>query len=151
MDKKVDPPEAHDRVISKVLVAYEEPRERVERELPIVETRRHGAEELGGEGEDGDVLHVGVVIEAVAREVVSVVGPLPPGDGDPGDAVAGEELSELVVRLVLHDDVMPRVVADVSALHPEETEQRGGDLVGDDGGASQNAVEHGGEQGGDEG
>ena len=46
---------------------------------------------------------------------------------------------------------MARVVAYVRALDPEESEYRGGDLVSEDRSTGQNAVENGGEHGGDEG
>ena len=82
MYKQIDSPEAHDRVVSEVLVADQEPRQGIESEFPIVEPRSHGGEELGGDCEHRDVLQIRIVIEAVAREVVRVVSPFPPRDRD---------------------------------------------------------------------
>jgi len=151
LDEEIDSSEAHDWVIREVLVADEEPSDGIESELPIVESRGDGVEELGGDGENRDVLQIWIVVEAVASEVMSIVRPFPPRYRDSGEAVAGDKLSDSVVRFVRHDDVVARVVTYVSALDPEETEESGGDLVSEGGGAGQNAVENAGEHGGDEG
>ncbi|KAG6384186.1 hypothetical protein SASPL_156011 [Salvia splendens] len=69
--------------------------ERLDRiELPVVEFGGEVGEEAVGDGEHREVLEIGVVIEAVARDVVRVVRPLPPRNADAGEAVfenVGEE------------------------------------------------------------
>lgn len=80
MDEEIDSSEAHDWVIRKVLVADEESSDGIESEFPIVESRGYGVEEFGGDGENRDVLHIWIVVEAVTGEVMSIVRPFPPRD-----------------------------------------------------------------------
>ncbi|KAI3411220.1 Cytochrome b5 heme-binding domain-containing protein [Psidium guajava] len=129
LDEEIDAPEAHDRVECPMLVAHQQPRQEVELEFPTVEDGGEGIEEPGGDGEHRDVLEVGVVVEAVAGDVVGVVGPLPPRDADPGDAVAREDLGQPVVAVGGHHLVVPRVVPNVRALDPEQPEQDGAEEV----------------------
>lgn len=129
LGEQVDAGEAHDGVERPVLVANEEPGDGVEVHLPVVVARGEGGEELGGHHEEGHVLEIRIEVEAVAGNVVGVVVALPPGDADAGEAVAGEDLREPVLRRPGHDPVVARVVPHPPALNPEEAHHRAAEEV----------------------
>ncbi|GFP94616.1 delta(8)-fatty-acid desaturase [Phtheirospermum japonicum] len=149
LEVEVEARDHHHGIERQVLVADEESRHGVERELALVELGGHGLEEFRRDGEDGEVLEVGVVVEAVARHVVGVVGPLPPGHADAGEAVAGEDLGQLVVPGGDHDVVVARVVAQVGDLHPGQAQDGAGQHVGPEGIGAEDAVDARGEHEGD--
>lgn len=123
LGKEVDAGKAHDRVKGPVLVADEEPGHRVEVHPPLVEAGCQGAEEARGDDEEGHVLEVGVVVEAVAGNVVRIVVPLPPANADARQAVPSEDLGKAVEGGIGHDLVVARVVAEPAGLDPDEAHQ----------------------------
>jgi len=129
LSKKVNPREAHDRVVSPVLVTDQKPSEGIENKLSIVESGSEGVEEPRGDDEEWQVLKIGVEVEAVARNVVRIVVPLPPGNADSGENVAGKDLRDAVEAAVEHDVVVARVMANPAALNPEDSDQGGGEQV----------------------
>lgn len=151
LGEEVEPSEAHDRVEGEMLVADKNPSEGIEVEFAVVEAGSEGREEGRGNDEEGEVLKVGVEVQAVAGNVVSVVVPFPPSDADAGQDVAGEDLDEPVQAARGHHVVVPGVVADPAALDPGEADEGGGEEV--DGGAvrEEDAGDGEGEEGEDEG
>lgn len=75
--------------------------------------------------------------------MMGVVGPLPPRDADTGEAIPGEDLREFVESPVNHDLIMAGVVAQVSDLHPSETQYAAGEHVDEEIVGAENAVERG--------
>ena len=63
--KEIDPSDGHDRIEGEVLVANQEPRDRIEAHFAVVEVGVHGGEELGGDGKERDVLEIGVVLQEI--------------------------------------------------------------------------------------
>ena len=103
-----------------MLITNQKPREGLEIHLSFIESGSEGVEKARGDDEEGQMLEIGVEVEAVACNVVGVVVPLPPADADSGEDIAGENLDCSVEAGVEHDIVMAGVVAYPAALNPEE-------------------------------
>ena len=129
-----------------MLVADEDARGGVEAHGPAVEGGGEGGEEARRDGEERQVLHVRVVVEAVAGDVVRVVVALPPPDADARHAVAGHQLHGAVEAAAPHDDVVARVVAEEARLHPEEAQHDGGRHVRGGAGGGEHEPDGAGEQ-----
>ena len=129
-----------------MLVADEELGNGIEGQGALVADRPNVVEELGGDGEERQVLEVRVVVEGVAGDVVGVVVVLPPGDAEAGEAVAGDDLYEAVEGRVGGELVVAGVVANPARLDPDEADEAAGEEVGGGGGACEDAVEGDGEE-----
>lgn len=123
LNKQIDPPNTHNRVKCKVLVANQEPRQRIKIQFPSIKTRRNRIEEVGRDRKDRNVLKIRIMVKAIAGNVVSIVSPFPPRNADPSDAIPSQELRQFVVSTAGHDLVMPGIMTNVSTLNPEKPQQ----------------------------
>lgn len=112
-----------------MLVTNQKPSKGIEIQLSVVESGSEGIEKPRGDDEEGQMLEIGVIVEAVACNVVGVVVPLPPADADSGENVAGENLNCAVEAAAEHHVVMAGVVAYPAALNPEKAYQCSGKHV----------------------
>ena len=97
------------------------------------------------------MLKIWVEVEAVARNVVRVVVPLPPGNADSGENVAGKDLRGAVEAAVEHDVVVAGVMANPAALNPEEADHGAGEQVNERAVGEDDAADAEREEGEDEG
>lgn len=83
MQVKVEPRDAHERVVKYVLVAHHGAGEEVGDHVALVVRAEKFAKHTRIDGQEGLVLNIRIILNAVADHVVHIVRTLPPAEGNP--------------------------------------------------------------------
>lgn len=120
LDVKVNTGNSHDRVEEVVLVAGENLRGGVELLLKLVVTGVVSLEDLVGDGENGKMLNIGVMLNRVGHHMMRVVVSLPPLSTDAKEG--RDENSKVPVAVAdVCDRVVAKIVTQKGKLLPEDT------------------------------
>ncbi|RUP47415.1 hypothetical protein BC936DRAFT_145754 [Jimgerdemannia flammicorona] len=122
---EVEAGEEHDDVVGDVLDADKALGWEVERHDALKVARVDAIEEAGGEGKEGQVLHVWVVLHIVGNDVVHVVTLLPPADAQATHEVAKESADQGVDLADVRDTVVSGIVRREHDLVPEHGQEDG--------------------------
>ena len=87
---EVEAAERQDRIVQPVLLRNGPPRHRVKGHDAVVVRGMQGVEKACGNGEEGDVLDIRVMFGRIGHDVMYIVVPLPPADGQAANEVGDE-------------------------------------------------------------
>jgi len=119
---EVEASESHDGEVEIVLNGQQHALPLAEGEDLVVIVAGERTEEIGVDGEEGQVLNVGIVLDRVGDNVVNVVSSLPPLGGDTVESV-DEDTTDVVSDGVRSYAVVTEVVADERKLLPEGAQE----------------------------
>lgn len=126
---QVEAAKGQDRVIQPGLVAHDELGKGIVLHDAVVVGRAERGEEAMGDGEEGHLFDVRIVLGRVGDDVVHVVAALPPAEAEAAEEIGDDDADDGVDGVVVCDAHVSGVVRREDQLMPEQAQKDGAEGV----------------------